>query len=57
MIQSEFQGNIQIYNSHLHAKIHRSLNKSDGKLEKIYWLANQDFDSRPPSARRIQIDP
>jgi hypothetical protein len=55
IIQSELQDDIQIYNLHLHSKIHKWINKSDRNLQKIFWLVNQDYVSKVPSARKIQF--
>jgi hypothetical protein len=55
IIQSELQDDIQIYNLHMHSKIHRWLSKSDRNLQKIFWSVNQDYVSKVSSARRIQF--
>ena len=55
IIQPELQDDIRIYNLHLHSKIHSWINKSDRNLHKIFWLVNQDFVSRVPSAQRIRF--
>lgn len=55
VIESEFHDDVQIYNLHIHSKIHKWLNKSDRNLKRVFWLANQDFISSVPSSRKIQI--
>jgi hypothetical protein len=54
-ISSGSHGELQVFNLHIHSKIHNWLNKSDKNLQKIFWMVNQSGESRVPGARKIQI--
>lgn len=46
---------VNLYNLHLHSKIHSSLVKPYSKLEELFWSANKDFSTVLPGTRKVQL--
>ena len=46
---------VNVYNLHIHSKIHKSILKHDSELNNLFWLVNQNYTSAVPGTKWRQI--